>query len=89
MKFLWEHSDTIVNRSHPVRGAWIEIRNFYKCVYRWASHPVRGAWIEILWEHSDTVVNWSHPVRGAWIEIKSTTTSIPDYIVAPREGCVD
>ena len=37
----------LIVRSHPVRGAWIEI--FLKvsvlCVI--ASHPVRGAWIEI------------------------------------------
>ena len=34
-------------RSHPARGAWIEIlrRNFGHAVLE--SHPARGAWIEI------------------------------------------
>ena len=36
-------------RSHPVRGAWIEITLKRFCeVYGIESHPVRGAWIEIL-----------------------------------------
>ena len=35
-------------KSHPVRGAWIEIRNeVQRMATEEASHPVRGAWIEI------------------------------------------
>ena len=34
--------------SHPVRGAWIEIRKVIADVIAVIpSHPVRGAWIEI------------------------------------------
>ena len=58
-------------RSHPVRGAWIEIiSDLVSRIEALESHPVRGAWIEIL----SKVAEWylrvlSHPVRGAWIEI--------------------
>ena len=34
-------------RSHPVRGAWIEIPVFGFAPNQNLSHPVRGAWIEI------------------------------------------
>ncbi len=34
-------------KSHPVRGAWIEMRNIYSTPVPKKSHPVRGAWIEI------------------------------------------
>ena len=37
------------NRSHPVRGAWIEMLIIkVEQVLAIQSHPVRGAWIEIL-----------------------------------------
>ena len=76
--------------SHPVRGAWIEIR--YASVSRHprkSSHPVRGAWIEI-WRPGKTGLRpASHPVRGAWIEILLVGLSTVNIIVALREGCVD
>ena len=36
-----------LKRSHPVRGAWIEMPQCYKWHFVLESHPVRGAWIEI------------------------------------------
>ena len=36
-------------KSHPTRGAWIEILHLQQTVRNDAgSHPTRGAWIEIL-----------------------------------------
>ena len=36
------------DKSHPARGAWIEIRNYIsEALYRKKSHPARGAWIEM------------------------------------------
>ena len=55
--------------SHPVRGAWIEIRRHRRSRRLFPSHPVRGAWIEILILLIRSLINLSHPVRGAWIEI--------------------
>ena len=63
-------------RSHPVRGAWIEIQKFVAKCPESVSHPVRGAWIEI--DGKRTVIrtgSQSHPVRGAWIEIPPMTAS--------------
>ena len=37
----------INNRSHPARGAWIEMRIQAKPRRSEESHPARGAWIEI------------------------------------------
>ena len=34
-------------QSHPVRGAWIEIKTSRRPASFVKSHPVRGAWIEI------------------------------------------
>ena len=57
-------------KSHPVRGAWIEIlTEGGKLQQSIGSHPVRGAWIEILIVIIFFVNSMSHPVRGAWIEI--------------------
>ena len=33
--------------SHPVRGAWIEIKGLNTAPVVASSHPVRGAWIEM------------------------------------------
>ena len=35
-------------RSHPARGAWIEMRVDRTLVEVNESHPARGAWIEIV-----------------------------------------
>ena len=37
----------IKKRSHPSRGAWIEIRAPVVATLTGMSHPSRGAWIEI------------------------------------------
>ena len=34
-------------KSHPSRGAWIEIKEMIKMAIKCESHPSRGAWIEI------------------------------------------
>ena len=79
------------DKSHPVRGAWIEIMvMFWTFLRPMPSHPVRGAWIEItksFTEHG--LIIGSHPVRGAWIEIRMMMTTCLAPIVAPRKGCVD
>ena len=60
-------------RSHPVRGAWIEIVKAQIDWLKQRSHPVRGAWIEISPSVSHLRTIGSHPVRGAWIEIRRET----------------
>ena len=37
----------MLNRSHPLRGAWIEISKGWMVGKSKMSHPLRGAWIEI------------------------------------------
>ena len=38
----------IYKKSHPARGAWIEINSFCNILNgAGGSHPARGAWIEI------------------------------------------
>ena len=49
MKFDVKDAEKIWNRSHLVRGAWIEIPYRGRCYCKCTSHLVRGAWIEILW----------------------------------------
>ena len=57
-------------RSHPTRGAWIEIfLRFGFSPSLILSHPTRGAWIEIARHGQFCAAAWSHPTRGAWIEI--------------------
>ena len=77
--------------SHPVRGAWIEIKRYRRINGSHGSHPVRGAWIEMISPQRNAArPPRSHPVRGAWIEIpgkRKCNTEPPR--VAPREGCVD
>ena len=36
------------NKSHPVRGAWVEIGRASPRTCPIRSHPVRGAWVEIV-----------------------------------------
>ena len=62
--------EEIANKSHPARGAWIEILQSRTKWQILASHPARGAWIEILIRFVMSAQFWSHPARGAWIEIK-------------------
>ena len=78
-------------KSHPVRGAWIEIQaSVMGILFDRESHPVRGAWIEIADGRLQTrTYEKSHPVRGAWIEISYHFASGDVFSVASRKGCVD
>ena len=53
------------NRSHPSRGAWIEIptQNVFADRYA-ASHPSRGAWIEISLSRAITAIDGVAPLTG-------------------------
>ena len=78
------------SKSHPVRGAWIEMFRLFLLHRRISSHPVRGAWIEIVENQVAALYGLkSHPVRGAWIEILKVFFLALAALVAPREGCVD
>ena len=60
----------LLSRSHPTRGAWIEILESKNIsIEEMTSHPTRGAWIEIGPTGPWGPVPPSHPTRGAWIEI--------------------
>ncbi len=52
--------------SHPVRGAWIEIKIFRRAANGASkSHPVRGAWIEIAMENLiGTILSIVAPRQG-------------------------
>ena len=60
-------------RSHPARGAWIEIHFFIHNALLTLSHPARGAWIEIVYPWYPYDAPQSHPARGAWIEMLKTS----------------
>ena len=47
---LRKHKKIVIGRrSHPSRGAWIEMLNQYEIAeLNGESHPSRGAWIEIM-----------------------------------------
>ena len=47
MKFIIGKLITAVTKSHPARGAWIEILFKALVLTLCLSHPARGAWIEI------------------------------------------
>ena len=47
MKYLFAIYGLNLKRSHPVRGAWVEISSPEELGRFWASHPVRGAWVEM------------------------------------------
>ena len=52
-------------RSHPSRGAWIEIvaHDFIASISM-PSHPSRGAWIEIYQATADAVAKMVAPLTG-------------------------
>ena len=80
----------VIRRSHPARGAWIEIKAMGFSVFRRSeSHPARGAWIEIVSGSASPRRRKSHPARGAWIEIIHDMHMSACRYVAPRKGCVD
>ena len=64
-------------RSHPARGAWIEISRFSFLAHqpcRRTPHGVRGLKYLIL-DHLLELCGPSHPARGAWIEIENVADS--------------
>ena len=84
---MWYNSGIGRGRSHPARGAWIEIP-----AERWTlqlehgSHPARGAWIEISGRCRKTGQRRSHPARGAWIEIAAALTAAWMPLSHPARG---
>ena len=68
---------SVINKSLPSRGAWIEIAPFMALESAFASLPSRGAWIEIEKIFLGSVMIKSLPSRGAWIEIRRGNCSLP------------
>ena len=70
MKLINVFSTRILNKSHPSRGAWIEMRLRTAAVprvTRRTPHGVRGLKLRLIDEIMPVLK--SHPSRGAWIEI--------------------
>ena len=69
----------VLLRSHPSRGAWIEI---YSLIFEpilkpsRTPHGVRGLKLQDL--SSPTLFDMSHPSRGAWIEIVARHIAIEE-----------
>ena len=77
-------------RSHPARGAWIEIRKNLEYWDNWQGRTPQGVrGLKFIFHNIFLQFNLSHPARGAWIEIHDIR--YPEQIgnVAPRKGCVD
>ena len=77
-------------RSHPTRGAWIEMTVTTLSPNRAASRTprgVRGLKLSRIDELPEEIL--SHPTRGAWIEIDWNDRIDWDSVVAPHAGCVD
>ena len=49
---LYFVGDFDTDRSHPARGAWIEISANALLGFGLKSHPARGAWIEIYYSQA-------------------------------------
>ena len=81
----------IAVKSHPSRGAWIEmVLQLVPARRLVPSHPSRGAWIEIFSPIRILLTSIkSHPSRGAWIEIGTHGKGYGLPPVAPLAGCVD
>ena len=73
-------------RSHPSRGAWIEISHSTVTVLKTLSHPSRGAWIEIKIKESSIHAPKSHPSRGAWIEMLDPGSMFQPWPSHPSRG---
>ena len=72
LKCLVLQEGTRCGKSHPSRGAWIEIIAETGLDGVGLSHPSRGAWIEMPQRTPGSVPCFgSHPSRGAWIEISA------------------
>ena len=60
--YLIRHSQP---KSHPSRGAWIEIRlDCHALALVATSHPSRGAWIEIIWNVPYLLIRNRRTPRG-------------------------
>ena len=79
------------SKSHPSRGAWIEmVLQLVPARRLVPSHPSRGAWIEIFSPIRILLTSIkSHPSRGAWMEIGTHGKGYGLPPVAPLAGCVD
>ena len=75
--------------SHPVRGAWIEIRRFGAINIALKSHPVRGAWIEIHEDIFKLLFFRRTPSGVRGLKCRRLVYHEPPVPVAPRQGCVD
>ena len=73
-------------RSHPSRGAWIEIRGIWHSVSSRCCRTPRGVrGLKFCYIVSPGYAGESHPSRGAWIEIFSMASrSAPAYCRTPR-----
>ena len=77
-------------RSHPARGAWIEILQriiLKEKVQRRTPQGVRG--LKYRAKDIPGAAVESHPARGAWIEIGAADGRAHAHAVAPRKGRVD
>ena len=91
MKFLAVVVMGVVIRSHPARGAWIEIHNFFNLVtvISW-SHPARGAWIEMLMTCAALIMALGRTPQGVrGLKCRAEGSTQIRVFVAPRKGCVD
>ena len=78
------------DKSHPARGAWIEIFSvlpFTSTAKSRTPQGVRGLKLSGSWGHLHN--DKSHPARGAWIEMLRSAIIPIAVLVAPRKGCVD
>ena len=53
-----------LRRSHPARGAWIEINVSRSIGILLVSHPARGAWIEISFSGRIMILSRVAPRKG-------------------------
>ena len=75
------------SKSHPTRGAWIEISTFppkWSWSLRRTPHGVRGLKYS-CYGHDGHHIE-SHPTRGAWIEIWAMQPQKPTYTSHPTRG---
>ena len=64
MKSAGGLKELIKKRSHPARGAGIEIESLSDTFLRLPSHPARGAWIEITSRYCKNTLYIVAPRKG-------------------------
>ena len=89
MKYYTDGVVDRVEKSPPMRGAWIEIGTASQAPVPDSSPPKRGAGIEITSVRRPSSMIPSPPMRGAWIEICNLPSPLPNHAVAPHAGGVD